>query len=652
MRKSKIVAMLIALSILIGSFSGCSVIEEWLDSDDPPVQEQPSDPQEPSAPSDPQDPEEPQDPQEPEEPEEPEQLPVSVMDATDRYVAEPVRDVMNDMTSYRDENYYYYIFHLGELNGVPLQDDAQAFQFNGNAYTYSFQKEQSSSGSIASSVKRAVEHCTSWTRNFQAGGSLSIKNIFSIDLGYSKQWGESTRSSAEYSYEEAYSYAEKQVSSFSISFDDRYPTGYYRWIMFGDLDVYAAIEYDIRTGEYAVENYSVIAAQYFTLDYSPTSGRFDDGEYGELPFEMDASDIRRLPEPTEWITEEGVAGAGTQLNPYLLQSAEDFSFIQQHPDAYYRLTANISFANVNFEPISQFNGSFDGNGYTIKDLTFTEDEFSAETTAGLFAVNEGRIFDLTLENCSIQASPAFANRDITVYAGAIAAINRGTISGCTVRNVSVIANSSDTADRFMSTYFEDPRNIVQGSLNWATWASQSFYVQTNSWNGELTFNVVAGGLVGKNEGSITDCRATGGSVEANLYNMQVSDGEAFCQNCYAGGIIGYNANGTLSGCTASAQKVNAWLEMSNDAGGRGWVATWPFPERSPRGICYAAGLVGYNESGSIEGNAVGCLVKADDRIFYAVYWAHLVWADYNRGNHSNANRLTIGEFDLYAPDGD
>ena len=653
MKKWKFVAIILAACMVLGVFAGCDLLEAWLDSDDPPVQEQPGDMEDPNdqqGSNDQQNPNDSQDPSEPQDPETPVKPLVAVMNASDRYLAEPVRDVMDDMISYRDEDHYYYMFYLGELNGVPLQDDAEAFQFNGNAYTYSFQKEQSSSSSIANSVKRAVQECTSWTESFQFGAVVGIKNIASIDTGYSEQWGGSTSSTAESSYEEAFNYAQKQVSSFSITFDERYSVGYYRWIMFGDLDVYAAIEYDLRTGEYVIDNYSVIAAQYFTLDYSPTSGRFNEGAYEQLPFDMNASDIERLPEPTEWISEEGVTGAGTQTDPYLLRSAEDFSHIRQHPDAYFRLMANISFADQEFEPIPQFSGSFDGNRYTVSDISFVEKEYSAETLVGLFGVNTGKIFDLTLENSSMEATPAFANKDISVYAGGIAAINRGDITDCTVRNVNIVANSSDTAERFMDRYLEDPRTIVQGSANWETWIRQSFYVRTNSWRGELQLNVMAGGMVGRNEGTLVRCKASGGLVEANVYNMAVSDSENYCQTCYAGGLAGYNGGGTISDCTSSVQTVDAWLEMSNDAGGMGWAITIFSPARSPRGICYAAGLVGCNVGGSVSGDAVGCAVDADSRIYFAVY-IFLQGANYNEGNHSNANRLTIGKFDLYAPDG-
>lgn len=65
---------------------------------------------------------------------------LSMMKAASRYQAEPAGEVRENMISYRDEDHYYYMFYLGELNGVPLQTDAEAFYYGGNDYTYSFQK--------------------------------------------------------------------------------------------------------------------------------------------------------------------------------------------------------------------------------------------------------------------------------------------------------------------------------------------------------------------------------------------------------------------------------------------------------------------------------------------------------------------------------
>lgn len=569
---------------------------------------------------------------------------VPFMKAADKYVAEPVKNVLLDMTSYRDNEYFYYIFHLGELNGVPLQDDAEAFKYDGNDYTYSFKKSYSSSQTISTSVKRAVENSTSWTKNFNISGSLNIKNIANIDLGYSKQWGESTITSAEKSYEETSNFSEGYESSFQISFNENYPTGYYRWILFGDLDVYAAIEYEIATGEYAFENYSVVASNYFTLDYCNDSGRFDDVEYEELPFELTASDIRRLPEPTEWISEEGLSGMGTEVNPYLINSAKDFKSIALKPSAYYKLNANIDFGGEILSPIPLFNGTLDGNGRTLSNFTVREDNFSSTTGAGLFKENRGEIFDLTLDDCSIIASPNFGNQNATVCAGAVAAINYGAIDDCKVLNTTVISNSSDTAERFEETYFEDPRKIAQGHEYWKEWIHQDHYSVTSAWASKLEFNVYSGGIVGINSGTVSNSKFTG-EVESNLYNMGVPQSTKYNQTCYAGGIAGYNnTDGTISLCSASGS-VNSWLEMSNDAGGDGWINTVTI---YPKGQSYAGGIAGYNNSGTLTESTSTCFLEARGRVFAAVYWL-FSGAGYNKGNRASDKNMTLAEFTICGP---
>ena len=569
---------------------------------------------------------------------------VTIMKAANKYIAEPVENVLYDMTSYRDNEYFYYIFHLGELNGVPLQDNVDSFKYDGNDYTYSFKKSYSSSQSISTSVKRAVENSTSWTRNFNISGSLSIKNIANIDLGYSKQWGESTITSAEKSYDETSNFSESYESSFQISFNENYPTGYYRWILFGDIDVYAAIEYEIATGEYSFENYSVVASNYFTLDYCKDSSRFDDVEYGELPFQLTVSDIQRLPEPTEWISEEGLSGMGTKTNPFLINSAEDFKTISLKPSSYYKINANINFGGEILSPIPLFSGTIDGNNKTLSNFIVREDNFSNTTGSGLFKENHGEVVDLTIEDCSITASPNFGNQNITVYAGAIAAINYGSINHCKILNTTVISNSSDTAERFEETYFEDPREIAQGQTYWKAWIQQSHYSKTSAWASKLEFNVCSGGITGLNCGIISNSRFTG-KVEANLYNMGVPQSTQYNQTCYAGGIAGYNnVDGTISLCSSSGT-VNTWLEMSNDAGGMGWV-DWI----SPKGQSYACGIAGYNNNGSIIESTSTCSLEAKGRVYAAVYWL-FSGAGYNKGTRASNKNMALAEFAIYGHNG-
>ena len=129
-----------------------------------------------------------------------------------------------------------------------------------------------------------------------------------------------------------------------------------------------------------------------------------------------------------------------------------------------------------------------------------------------------------------------------IYTGAVAGINNGKITSCTV-----------TGGTFTSTFF-------------------------------------AGGIVGYNNGTITSCSVTGCTItSANSagglvgYNDGTIDGSCEVKNTsisadnYAGGLVGYNNDGTVDGTYTGSGTITA--------------------EGSYSFVC-AGGLVGYNSSGS------------------------------------------------------
>ena len=91
-------------------------------------------------------------------------------------------------------------------------------------------------------------------------------------------------------------------------------------------------------------------------------------------------------------------------------------------DKIVELEGNLSLEGTDFSPIPSFSGTFHGNGYSIRGLSFS----GKRSTAGLFLkIGEtGKIHDL---NVSGNVQP---NGDCEAVAG-IAAVNEGTISNCT-----------------------------------------------------------------------------------------------------------------------------------------------------------------------------------------------------------------------------
>ena len=122
-------------------------------------------------------------------------------------------------------------------------------------------------------------------------------------------------------------------------------------------------------------------------------------------------------------------GDGSKDAPFYVDSEEDLTNIGKEDfpaNSYFILMQDIVLSST-IKPIcngSSFNGTFNGNGYTISGLNISEAEADGVEYAGLFSKigAEGVVTSLTLSNVNI--SGQFKS------AGAFAGINYGTITRC------------------------------------------------------------------------------------------------------------------------------------------------------------------------------------------------------------------------------
>ncbi len=232
-------------------------------------------------------------------------------------------------------------------------------------------------------------------------------------------------------------------------------------------------------------------------------------------------------------------GSGTQASPWIISNAADLANISaysEHWDDFFVLGSNIDMTGINtFFPIGtndiRFQGTFDGNYYSISNLTLN----SNDNFLGLFnyiGVN-GKVSNLTLAG-QINSTKASA--------GLIAANNYGTIVNChTSGSVTSIARVGGIAAFNYS-----------GAL--ITNSSSSADVHTSS--------NTAGGIAASNTGSITASSAYG---------------SVYAGTVHAGGIAGYNGNSaTIENCYASTHNT----AISSNAGG---IA----------GYCVSGGTINY-----------------------------------------------------------
>jgi hypothetical protein len=117
-------------------------------------------------------------------------------------------------------------------------------------------------------------------------------------------------------------------------------------------------------------------------------------------------------------------GSGTADDPYKIVTTADLVAINDHNNinAHYALVADIDMSGMVWStaPISFFNGTFDGRGHTISNLTIEGNYY-----IGLF---DKIMTDAVVTNLTIQDANIIGDR----YVGALAGVSMGHITNCHV----------------------------------------------------------------------------------------------------------------------------------------------------------------------------------------------------------------------------
>jgi len=135
-------------------------------------------------------------------------------------------------------------------------------------------------------------------------------------------------------------------------------------------------------------------------------------------------------------TTKQLTGSGTAAGPYLIYDSTDLNDIRNYTvynsanrgyiiTGYFQLKSTINLSGT-WTPFEySFAGTFDGNGYSIHNLTVAATDDSDNW--GLFGLNTGTIKNLYMYNFQATAS---CDATASVAVGAVAGSNTGTISNC------------------------------------------------------------------------------------------------------------------------------------------------------------------------------------------------------------------------------
>ena len=326
------------------------------------------------------------------------------------------------------------------------------------------------------------------------------------------------------------------------------------------------------------------------------------------------------------VAESFAGGKGTKDDPYQIANGSQLAYFakrvnaeeygEKYADTYFELTEDIDLGGKEWTPIGEtvadlimggheyfvFSGNFDGNGYTIKNLTIgTETSPYSGDVCGLFGATSGTIEDVVLENVSINYvggnhSSGYGFR----MGGALVGYSMGDIVNCTVIGLDMKAGSDgsyvalnsigglvgiqdgDTtvSHSRVSGKIEEStkKGNVGGFVGTLAKGSSAKYCGADV-SVEVTGNgrgIAVGGFVGIGNGTTADetlienCYATGNITGAE----------------YAGGFVGNISGLNISNCYAKGDVSNSFVGASflgTDAASNNYYGTVK--------NCYATGLV-------------------------------------------------------------
>lgn len=307
---------------------------------------------------------------------------------------------------------------------------------------------------------------------------------------------------------------------------------------------------------------------------------------------------------------EFAGGTGEPNDPYQIATVEQLLGIKTDPELprkHYVLVADIDMSGVILSDavIWSVHGSFDGDGYTIRNL-----RIESESMAALFGHiwDDAEVRNLGVVNAQIVGG---------AYSGALARDNDGRVVNC-YSTGAVISTTGPGGGGLVGmnwgTITDSYSTAAVIAMGPGGLVGRNFGRLTRCYaTGEVTGAAWVGGLAGSNSGEITECYSlstvageslfVGGLVGYNSGKIAACYGssDVVCQNHRAGGLVGWN-DGSISSCYATGSVTGAEFVGGLAAESSGKIAA-----------CYA--VVAVVSSGRYVGALLGALGhgrKAED----------------------------------------
>ena len=392
-------------------------------------------------------------------------------------------------------------------------------------------------------------------------------------------------------------------------------------------------------------------------------------------------------------------GTGTAEDPYQIANGAELAYLassvnngETYEAKNFVLTANIDLNGLPWTPIANsfsdallggsdyrvFAGNFDGNGYTISNVSIGSEAAPLEADVfGFFGATEGKISNLNLDTVSIHGIAKVASIGAVVgFAGGLVGSSGGSIENCHVTGLTM--DMSAPSNVYAAAYWvgglvgaldgtqlinecsvsggiteKAGKGSIGGLIGELGKAAKITYSRSN-----VTVNVKAdsrggadvGGFIGKGNGKtdaetvIRNCYATGnvtggaytGGFAGGLWGLNI-------KNCYASGNVSQAAVAMASFVGTDASDPNYYGSITNCFATGSVTGSSPFQyafaeqssatKRSEITNCYFA-----EENSGIKTQYESATAKSQDEMKTEAFAA-----DLNNGDNSNGWSFVNGQ---------
>jgi RHS repeat-associated core domain len=279
-------------------------------------------------------------------------------------------------------------------------------------------------------------------------------------------------------------------------------------------------------------------------------------------------------EAVKVVTYSSAIGDGTESNPYVIKTAGQLAAVSTGLGKCYKLGNNINLSGYsNWTPIGSntepFTGTFDGNGYTISNLTIGSIKVSNTLSyLGLFgAINRATVRNITVHSSIYSSGDYIGGLVGKSNSSSIAdAYSTETVSGNNYVGGLVGYSSASTISGSSSECTVSSSGNYAGGLVGSNTGLGSIINSYSS--GNVSGTSMVGGMAGSNTGTVTNSYETGNvSGTSNIGGFMGSNSGPIINSYEAGGVSGTSNTGGFVGSNSGVLTDCYYNSTSNSSSG-------------------------------------------------------------------------------------